>query len=146
MNLLLQNMKRLIVDNLDSNDSSRPLSARCGKLLKKYIDAQAEDTGWIFIEDKEHSYCMYRARYGFCTVSIESLGGWTIPAKGTKVFEALPDKFRPKRELSTAGTLKGYTGYELQLNIRKDGQIVATNLSPNNSSSYFGAIITYPYA
>lgn len=38
MNLLLQNMKRLIVDNLDSNDSSRPLSARCGKLLKLYMD------------------------------------------------------------------------------------------------------------
>ena len=38
MNLLLQNMKRLIVDNLDSNDSSRPLSARCGKLLKSYMD------------------------------------------------------------------------------------------------------------
>lgn len=38
MNLLLQNIKRLIVDNLDSNDSSRPLSARCGKLLKLYMD------------------------------------------------------------------------------------------------------------
>lgn len=38
MNLLLQNMKRLIVDNLDSNDPSKPLSARCGKLLKLYID------------------------------------------------------------------------------------------------------------
>ena len=38
MNLLLQNIKRLIVDNLDSNDSSRPLSARCGKLLKLYTD------------------------------------------------------------------------------------------------------------
>lgn len=38
MNLLLQNMKRLIVDNLDSNDPSKPLSARCGKLLKSYID------------------------------------------------------------------------------------------------------------
>lgn len=40
MNLLLQNIKGLIVDNLDSNDSSRPLSARCGKILKKYTDSR----------------------------------------------------------------------------------------------------------
>ena len=54
MNLLLQNMKRLIVDNLDSNDPSKPLSARCGKLLKSYMDRKLNacyPVGSIYLYD-----------------------------------------------------------------------------------------------
>lgn len=47
MNLLLQNIKRLVVDNLDSNDSSRPLSARCGKTLLGIIEKKNRPLEYI---------------------------------------------------------------------------------------------------
>lgn len=104
------------------------------------------DTGWISIKNiGGSSFAKYRAKNGFCTVAINVWGNMSLPAGTTTTLGYIPDPYRPAMDLSTAGTPKANTGYEIQLDVTVNGKVSIYNSNPNSASNWFGATLTYPY-
>lgn len=104
------------------------------------------DTGWISINNiGGSSFAKYRAKNGFCTVAINVWGDMSLPAGTTTTLGYIPAPYRPAMDLSTAGTPKANTGYEIQLDVANNGKVSVYNSNPNSASNWFGATLTYPY-
>lgn len=104
------------------------------------------DTGWVdFKTLTNNSHACYRAKNGFCTVSINVWGGGAPigPAK-EYLFGTLPPPYWPDKEITVAGTPKANTGYEVQLNIKTNGDVTIYNSNPSSTITHYGVSATFP--
>ena len=104
------------------------------------------DSGWVDLKTlTNNSHACYREKNGFCTVSINVWnGGAPIGPAKEYLFGTLPPSCWPKKEITAAGTPKANTGYEVQLNIKTNGQVTIYNSSPNSTILHYGASATFP--
>lgn len=64
-----------VIDNLDSSEKKRPLSARMGAVLRKLIhDSTPKDTGWVDLTDALKSVGSYENYYSYQHSKIRKIG------------------------------------------------------------------------
>ena len=104
------------------------------------------DSGWVDLKKlTNNSHACYREKNGFCTVSINVWnGGAPIGPAKEYSFGTLPPSCRPAKEITAAGTPKANTGYEVQLNIKTNGEVTIYNSSPSSTILHYGASVTFP--
>lgn len=104
------------------------------------------DSGWVNLKTlTNNSHACYREKNGFCTVSINVWnGGAPIGPAKEYSFGTLPPSCRPAKEITAAGTPKANTGYEVQLNIKTNGEVTIYNSSPSSTILHYGASATFP--
>lgn len=89
----------------------------------------------------------YRKKNGIVTVTANSSGasaGITLPKyNAQKLLGTLPSEFIPTFEIISLGTLKDKNGRMCQVNILKNGEVKATNLT-DIESDYWAFTVTYP--
>ena len=107
---------------------------------------QKYDSGWVNLKVLTNSsHACYREKNGFCTVSINVWGGGaTIGAAKEYLFGTLPPSARPTKEITVAGTPKANTGYEIQLNVKTNGDVTIYNSSPSSAITHYGVSATFP--
>lgn len=158
----------LVINSVTENTSSTKLLVANGstvmyrdwnKLIKTINDAvnaltskvnndvvQKYDSGWVDLKVlTNNSHACYREKNGFCTVSINVWnGGAPIGAAKEYLFGTLPPSARPTKEITVAGTPKSNTGYEIQLNIKTNGNVTIYNSSPSSTILHYGVSATFP--
>lgn len=158
----------LAINSVKENTSSTKLLVANGstvmyrdwnKLIKTIKDAvdtltskvkndvvQKYDSGWVDLTVLTNSsHACYREKNGFCTVSINVWGGGaTIGAAKEYLFGTLPPSARPTKEITVAGTPKSNTGYEIQLNVKTNGDVTIYNSSPSSAITHYGVSATFP--
>ena len=82
---------------------------------------------------------------GIVTVAGTSYGAFSLP-KGDyyTVSSVLPAAYRPSIDITTAGVSRSTTGYEIQAEVRSDGNVKIYNSNPNSAVTYWGFNVTYP--
>lgn len=102
------------------------------------------DTGWRSLGNG----VSYRAKNGYVTVCGNSNGEHTVPAFNDGYLDTtigIDVAYLPHNVAFAAlGSLKGTTGYELQITIGAKGEVKLLSLS-NSPASYWGFIFSYPY-
>ena len=158
----------LAINSVKENTSSTKLLVANGstvmyrdwnKLIKTIKDAvdtltskvkndvvQKYDSGWVNLKVlTNNSHACYREKNGFCTVSINVWGGGApIGAAKEYLFGTLPPSARPTKEITVAGTPKSNTGYEIQLNVKTNGDVTIYNSSPSSAITHYGVSATFP--
>lgn len=104
------------------------------------------DSGWVDLKKlTNNSHACYREKNGFCTVSINVWnGGAPIGPAKEYLFGTLPPSCWPAKEMTVAGTPKANTGYEIQLNVKPNGNVTIYNSSPNSTILHYGVSMTFP--
>ncbi|WP_456074129.1 DUF859 family phage minor structural protein [Holdemanella biformis] len=105
------------------------------------------DSGWVDLKvlTNNGSHACYREKNGFCTVSINVWnGGAPIGPAKEYLFGTLPPSARPTKEITVAGTPKANTGYEIQLNVKTNGNVTIYNSSPSSTILHYGVSATFP--
>lgn len=104
------------------------------------------DSGWVDLKKlTNNSHACYREKNGFCTVSINVWnGGAPIGPAKEYLFGTLPPSCWPAKEITVAGTPKANTGYEIQLNVKTNGNVTIYNSSPNSTILHYGVSLTFP--
>lgn len=107
---------------------------------------QKYDSGWVDLKVlTNNSHACYREKNGFCTVSINVWnGGAPIGPAKEYLFGTLPPSARPTKEITVAGTPKANTGYEIQLNVKTNGNVTIYNSSPSSAITHYGVSATFP--
>lgn len=128
-------------------DAVDTLTTKVTSILNGTSDVMLKyDTGWVdFKTLSNNSHACYRAKNGFCTVSINVWGGGAPigPAK-EYLFGTLPPPYWPDKEITVAGTPKANTGYEIQLNVKTNGDVTIYNSSPSSTITHYGVSLTFP--
>ena len=103
------------------------------------------DSGWQTLISSGTSFIKYRMKNGIVTVAGTSYGAFSLP-KGDyyTVSSVLPAAYRPSIDITTAGVSRSTTGYEIQAEVRSDGNVKIYNSNPNSTVTYWGFNVTYP--
>ena len=128
-------------------DAVDTLTTKVNNILNDKTNVMLKyDSGWVDLKTlTNNSHACYRAKNGFCTVSINVWnGGAPIGPAKEYLFGTLPPSCWPNKEITAAGTPKANTGYEVQLNIKTNGQVTIYNSSPNSTITHYGASATFP--